>query len=73
MTRKYSPEAIFLFTSTNKVYGDSPNSLQLVELESLWELKEYAYAENGIDEIISINQTKHSLFGVSKPAADVMV
>ena len=73
MTRKYSPEAVFLFTSTNKVYGDSPNSLLLSELESRWELKEHAYAENGVDEIMSINQTKHSLFGVSKLAADVMV
>ena len=73
MTRKYSPEAVFLFTSTNKVYGDSPNSLPLVDMESRWELKEHAYAKNGIDEIMSIDQTKHSLFGVSKLAADVMV
>ena len=73
MTRKYSPEAVFLFTSTNKVYGDSPNSLPLVELESQWELQEHAYAENGFDESMSIDQTKHSLFGVSKLAADVMV
>ena len=73
MTRKYSPEAVFLFTSTKKVYGDSPNSLPLVELESGWELQEHAYAENGIDESMSIDQTKHSLFGVSKLAADVMV
>ena len=73
MTRKYSPEAVFLFTSTNKVYGDSPNSLPLVDMESRWELKEHAYVKNGIDEIMSIDQMKHSLFGVSKLAADVMV
>ncbi len=73
MTRKYSPEAVFLFTSTNKVYGDTPNSLPLVELESRWELQDHAYADNGIDESMNIDQTKHSLFGVSKLAADVMV
>ena len=73
MTRKYCPEAVFLFTSTNKVYGDSPNFLPLVELESRWELQDHAFAENGIDESMNIDQTKHSLFGVSKLAADVMV
>ncbi len=73
MTRQYCPEAVFIFTSTNKVYGDQPNSLPLVELESRWELLDHAYAENGIDESMSIDQTKHSLFGVSKLAADVMV
>ncbi len=73
MTRQYCPEAVFTFTSTNKVYGDQPNSLPLVELESRWELLDHAYAENGIDESMSIDQTKHSLFGVSKLAADVMV
>ena len=72
MTRQYCPEAVFIFTSTNKVYGDQPNSLPLVELESRWELLDHAYAENGIDESMSIDQTKHSLFGVSKLAADVM-
>ncbi len=72
MTHQYCPEAVFIFTSTNKVYGDQPNSLPLVELESRWELLDHAYAENGIDESMSIDQTKHSLFGVSKLAADVM-
>ena len=71
--RHYCPEVPFIFSSTNKVYGDSPNSLPLVELESRWELKEHAYAENGIDEIMSIDQTNHCLFGVSKLAADVKV
>ena len=73
MNRKFCPEAVFLFTSTNKVYGESPNSLPLVDLESRWELKEHAYAKNGIDESMSTDQTKHSLFGVSKLASDVMV
>lgn len=73
MTRQYCPEAVFIFTSTNKVYGDTPNSLPLVELETRWELQNHPYAEHGIDEQMSIDQSKHSLFGASKVAADVMV
>jgi CDP-paratose 2-epimerase len=73
MTRKYCPEAVFIFTSTNKVYGDTPNSLPLVELETRWELQNHPYAEHGIDEQMSIDQSKHSLFGASKLAADVLV
>ena len=73
MTRQYSPEAVFIFTSTNKVYGDTPNSLPLVELETRWELQNHPYAAHGIDEQMSIDQSKHSLFGASKVAADVMV
>ena len=73
MTRKYCPEAVFIFTSTNKVYGDTPNSLPLVELETRWELQNHPYAEHGIDEQMSIDQSKHSLFGASKVAADVLV
>lgn len=74
MTRKYCPDAVFIFTSTNKVYGDSPNSLPLVEKETRWEIDEsHKYYENGIDESMSIDQTKHSLFGASKVAADVLV
>ncbi len=74
MTRKYCPEAVFIFTSTNKVYGDNPNFLPLVELESRWEIDEnHAYFTNGIDEEMSIDHTKHSLFGASKVAADVLV
>ncbi len=72
--RKFSPRACFIFTSTNKVYGDNPNHLPLVELETRWEIdKSHPYYENGIDENLSIDQTKHSLFGVSKLAADSMV
>ncbi len=73
-TRKFSGDACFIFTSTNKVYGDNPNSLPLVELASRWEIeKTHPYYEHGIDEYLSIDQTKHSLFGVSKLAADSMV
>ena len=73
MTRKYAPEAVFIFTSTNKVYGDLPNSLPLVEKETRWELEEHPYAKFGIDEQMSIDQSKHSLFGASKVAADLLV
>ena len=73
-TRKYCPEATFIFTSTNKVYGDTPNYLPLVALENRWEIDEsHPYFKNGIDERMSIDQTKHSLFGASKVAADVLV
>ena len=72
--RKYCPDACFIFTSTNKVYGDAPNRLPLVELDTRWEVeKGHQYADHGIDETMSIDQTKHSLFGVSKVAADVLV
>lgn len=72
-TRKYCPEAVFIFTSTNKVYGDTPNYLPLVELEKRWEIdKNHQYYEYGIDETMSIDSTKHSLFGASKVAADVL-
>ncbi|MBW1804453.1 MAG: NAD-dependent epimerase/dehydratase family protein [Deltaproteobacteria bacterium] len=74
MTRKYCPDATFIFTSTNKVYGDSPNYLPLIELESRWELKRlHPYAALGINETMSIDQSKHSLFGASKVAADILV
>jgi len=73
-TRKHAPEACFLFTSTNKVYGDTPNRLPLVELERRWEIDPgHAYARHGIDESMSVDQTLHSLFGASKLAADVLV
>lgn len=71
--RKYCPEAVFIFTSTNKVYGDTPNSLPLVELDKRWELPEDHPFYKGIDESMSIDNTKHSIFGASKVAADVMV
>lgn len=71
--RKYSPEASFIFTSTNKVYGDTPNSLPFVELDKRYELPRGHKYYKGIDESMSIDQSKHSIFGVSKVAADVMV
>ncbi len=72
--RKHCPDAVFIFTSTNKVYGDAPNTLPLVEQETRWEVSgEHPYAEHGIDESMSIDQCKHSLFGASKVAADVLV
>lgn len=73
-TRKHCPEAAFLFTSTNKVYGDTPNYLPLVEQETRWELEpSHPFAEHGIDETMSIDRCTHSLFGVSKAAADLLV
>lgn len=74
LTRQHCPEAVFIFTSTNKVYGDNPNFLPLVELETRWEVAtDHPYYKEGIDEHMSIDHTKHSLFGASKVAADVMV
>jgi CDP-paratose 2-epimerase len=74
LTRRYCPKAVFIFTSTNKVYGDNPNRLPLIEFEDRWEIsQEHPYFEKGIDEKLSIDQTKHSLFGASKLAADVLV
>jgi CDP-paratose 2-epimerase len=72
--RRFSPGAAFVFTSTNKVYGDTPNELPLVEKETRWELDPtHRYARHGIDESMSIDQSKHSLFGASKIAADILV
>jgi CDP-paratose 2-epimerase len=74
LTRKYCSSAVFIFTSTNKVYGDSPNYLPLHESASRFELAgSHPYARHGIDETMSIDQSTHSLFGASKIAADVMV
>lgn len=72
-TREHCPGAVFIFTSTNKVYGDRPNSLPLVELETRWELEESHAYYSGIAEDMSIDQCTHSVFGASKVAADVMV
>lgn len=72
-TRKFCPEAVFIFTSTNKVYGDTPNRLPLRELPKRWEIEPGHEYEPGISETMSIDQTKHSLFGASKVAADVLV
>ena len=71
--RKYCPEAPFVFTSTNKVYGDTPNRLPLQELEMRWEIQAGHEYEPGISETMSIDYTKHSLFGASKTAADILV
>jgi CDP-paratose 2-epimerase len=72
-TRQHCPGAVFIFTSTNKVYGDTPNLLPLRELEQRWEIDPAHQYREGIDETMSIDQTKHSLFGASKVAADVLV
>ena len=70
--RQNCPEAVFIFTSTNKVYGDRPNSLPLIETEKRYELpKEHQYYK-GIDESMSIDDCLHSLFGASKVAADIL-
>lgn len=71
-TRRYAPEAVFVHLSTNKVYGDLPNTIPLVELPTHWDYADPAYA-NGIPETMSIDQSLHSLFGASKVAADIMV
>ncbi len=72
-TRLYAEKAVFIFTSTNKVYGDTPNYLPLVEQETRWEIAEtHPFFKNGIDESMSIDNSKHSLFGASKVAADVV-
>jgi CDP-paratose 2-epimerase len=73
LTRLYAPRAVFIFTSTNKVYGDNPNFLPLVEKETRWEIDEkHPYHTNGITEELSLDNTKHSVFGASKVAADIM-
>lgn len=73
-TRQFCPQATFIFTSTNKVYGDNPNLLPLVERETRWEVQTgHRFAAYGIDESMSVDQCKHSLFGASKLAADALV
>lgn len=71
MTRQHCPEAVVVFMSTNKVYGDAPNELPLKELDRRWD---YARPEDcqGVTEAMRIDRSKHSIFGVSKLAADVM-
>jgi CDP-paratose 2-epimerase len=71
-TRRHAPEAVFVHMSTNKVYGDRPNTIALKELPTRWDYADPAYA-GGIAEDFSIDQSKHSLFGASKAAGDVMV
>jgi CDP-paratose 2-epimerase len=70
--RRHAPEAVFAHMSTNKVYGDRPNSIAMTELETRWDYADPAYAD-GISEAMSIDASKHSIFGASKVAADVMV
>ncbi len=72
-TREYCPESPFIFTSTNKVYGDLPNYLPLIEQDKRWEIDPSHRYDSGISEDMSIDQSKHSLFGASKVAADVLV
>lgn len=72
--RAHCPDATFIYTSTNKVYGDTPNRLPLVEQDMRWEIDSgHPFAAHGIDETMSIDSTLHSVFGASKVAADVMV
>jgi len=74
LTRLHCPDASFVFTSTNKVYGDTPNKLPLIEGSKRYEIdSSHPYHKFGIDEKMSIDQTKHSLFGASKVAADILV
>jgi len=80
--REYSPESVFIFTSTNKVYGDNPNKVPLKELDKRWEYdlsKDFqkielknGVSEKGINEMMSLDHCKHSLFGASKVAADIL-
>jgi CDP-paratose 2-epimerase len=72
-TREHCPDATFIFTSTNKVYGDRPNHLPLIERETRWDLPEDHQWFNGIPVDMSIDRCTHSVFGASKVAADVMV
>jgi CDP-paratose 2-epimerase len=71
-TRQFAPDAPFIHMSTNKVYGDAPNKIKLKELETRWDYYDDFYA-HGIAETFTIDQSKHSLFGASKVASDVMV
>lgn len=71
-TRRLQKDAVFVHFSTNKVYGDAPNSIEMIELETRWDYADEKY-RNGIPEDFSIDQSKHSLFGASKLASDIMV
>ncbi len=72
-TRQYCPDAVFIFTSTNKVYGDTPNHLPLIEQAERWEIDSNHAFSRGIPEEMSIDSSMHSIFGASKVAADIMV
>jgi CDP-paratose 2-epimerase len=71
-SRKFCPDVVFIHMSTNKVYGDKPNQIKLKELETRWDYEDLNYT-NGINENFSIDNSKHSLFGASKLASDIMV
>ncbi len=72
-TRQHAPDAVFILTSTNKVYGDTPNRLPFVEHDTRWEVsEEHRFAAHGIDESMSIDQSEHSPYGASKAAADIV-
>ena len=71
--RKFSKNAVFIYTSTNKVYGDNPNRLPFIELKTRYELPKSHQFARGIDETMSLDDNTHSLFGVSKTSADLMV
>jgi CDP-paratose 2-epimerase len=74
LARLHCPDTVFIHTSTNKVYGDTPNQLPMVETETRWEVdKSHRFFEHGIDESMTIDACTHSLFGVSKVAADMAV
>ena len=73
LTRLYCPSAPFLFMSTNKVYGNNPNKLPLIEKKTRWEIKNNHKFKNGIDESMSIDNCTHSFFGSSKAYADLIV
>ncbi len=72
-TRRFAPDAVFIFTSTNKVYGDTPNRLPLIEEATRWEIDPGHIYNRGINEDMPIDKTLHSIFGASKVAADIMV
>jgi len=74
MTRRYCPTAVFIYVSTNKVYGDTPNRLPFIEQDTRWEVDpSHDYAATGISEGMNIDDSLHSLMGCSKLAADVFV
>ena len=72
-TKRYCPNAPFIFMSTNKVYGDNPNKLPLIERKKRWEIKKNHRYNSGIDETMSIDNCTHSFFGTSKSYADLIV
>ncbi len=73
LTKKFSPTSPFIFMSTNKVYGDNPNRLKLLELKNRYEISKKEKFYNGINESLSLDNCTHSFFGVSKTYADLIV